>query len=122
MINIFDSARIIRAFDRLKPKSALPRDRNEVAHNCDSLMRLGKFERAAKFYETVLELDPRNVNAWIGKGNSLLNQRKYHEAIWCYDKATELDPKMQSHGIIRANRFKTFSAGALKLYNAMIRP
>jgi len=39
-----------------------------------------------------LEIDPRNADAWHGKGDVLYDLKNYDEAINYYDRALEIDP------------------------------
>ncbi|MGA9154381.1 MAG: tetratricopeptide repeat protein [Candidatus Nitrosopolaris sp.] len=44
------------------------------------------------WYDKTIEIDPKNTDAWNGKGVALYNLGRYYEAIKCYDKAIEIDP------------------------------
>src|SRR5262249_37740162 len=44
-------------------------------------------------FRKVVEVDPRNANAYLGLGNALKARRKVDEAIPCLEKAVELDPR-----------------------------
>ena len=67
-------------WNRHYPGSDLNSQKNvrEVTLRCDSLVSCGKFAKAAKCYDKVLELDPKNVDIWTKKGDSLLLLRNYH--------------------------------------------
>ncbi|VVB64534.1 Tetratricopeptide repeat protein [uncultured archaeon] len=72
---------IIRIYDRLRSKSDSKGDINELTQECALLMDLGKYGKAARCYDEVLELEPENATASNNKGNSLMNLSKYLEAI-----------------------------------------
>jgi len=45
------------------------------------------------YFNKILELDPKDANAWYYKGNALARLGRCDEAAKCYDKALEIDPK-----------------------------
>ena len=51
-----------------------------------------EFERAIKYYSTVIELNPDDANAYNNRGAARSNLGDYKGAIEDYDKATELNP------------------------------
>ncbi len=50
-------------------------------------------EKKLEFYDKALALDPKNVDAWFGKGVILQSQHAYEKALECYEKALALDPQ-----------------------------
>ena len=51
------------------------------------------FNSAIIYYTKAIELDPKNVEAYYGRGFAYDELKKYPEAIADYTKAIELDPK-----------------------------
>ena len=53
-----------------------------------------EYDKAIECYDKAIELNPKDENAWVFKGNVLLdNLHRYEESIACYDKAIELNTK-----------------------------
>ncbi len=52
----------------------------------------GKYLEAIGFFDRVLIIDPRHVNAWVNKGNALSTLGKPGPALACYDRALAVDP------------------------------
>lgn len=50
-----------------------------------------KFQKALKFYDKLLEIDPNDTTALNNKGVELTSQRRYEKALKCFDKVLELD-------------------------------
>jgi serine/threonine protein kinase len=61
-------------------------------------------------YDRAISLDPKNVNAYINRGNAKYELRNNQEAIADYDRAISLDPK-------NANVYKNRSFAKFKLGN-----
>lgn len=58
-----------------------------------------QFEVAITCYNKAIEIDPNNIEAWIGKGNVLDNYEvekgsfdRYEETLKCFKKVIEIDP------------------------------
>ena len=74
------------------------------------LGRNGSYEEAVKAYDNVLELEPKNAEAWLGKGivlslwaGSTHDEGLYEDAIKAFDKAIELDPQQMSGRLVKAS-------------------
>lgn len=74
------------------------------------LGRNGSYEEAVKAYDNALVLEPKNAEAWLGKGTVLSlwagsthDGGLYEEAIKAFDKAIELDPQQISGRLVKAN-------------------
>jgi tetratricopeptide (TPR) repeat protein len=52
----------------------------------------GVMEQAIEYYDKALDIDPKNADVLINKGEVLYQSKKYNEAIECYDKALAIDP------------------------------
>jgi tetratricopeptide (TPR) repeat protein len=48
--------------------------------------------KPSKAYEEAIRLNPKEADAWIGKGSALGKQDKNDEAIKAYEEAIRLDP------------------------------
>lgn len=64
----------------------------ELVNKGASLNRLGKHKEAIACCDRVLEIKPRDAEAWNNKGNALDRLGKHQEAIGCYDRAIEINP------------------------------
>ena len=53
---------------------------------------LKRFNRAIKYYDSAIKIDPRNRDAWNNKAISFVRLKKINSALKCYDKALEIDP------------------------------
>ena len=68
--------------------------RYQEAIECyDKAIEIYDFMASKSEISNALELDPKYVNAWHGKGYALGKLGMYNEAIECLDKALELNPK-----------------------------
>ena len=74
------------------------------------LGRNGSYEEAVKAYDNALELEPKDAEAWMGKGTVLSlwagstnNEGLYEDAIKAFDEAIELDPQQMSGLLVKAN-------------------
>jgi tetratricopeptide (TPR) repeat protein len=59
------------------------------ATNCQMA---GDYQLARALFDQILEAEPDNVNALIGKGNVYDLQGNYSGALECYNSAIECDP------------------------------
>lgn len=67
-----------------------------LARRGTALAKLDRTDEALKSLNRALEMDPNDVEAWIGKGNLLAQMGQVDEAIFCFDKAIELNPNLAS--------------------------
>ncbi|MCK9566752.1 MAG: tetratricopeptide repeat protein [Methanothrix sp.] len=74
------------------------------------LGRNGSYEEAVKAYDNALELEPKNAEAWLGKGTvlslwagSINDKSLYEDAIKAFDKAIELDPQQTRGRLVKAS-------------------
>jgi len=56
----------------------------------DRLQEEGEYEDSIACYDKAIEIDPKWVSPWLGKGMTYWKSKKYEEAITCYDKANDL--------------------------------
>jgi tetratricopeptide (TPR) repeat protein len=54
--------------------------------------RRGNLDDALKYYDRVLQSDPKNVLAWNNRGVTLFKLDRIEEALEAYEKALEIDP------------------------------
>jgi tetratricopeptide (TPR) repeat protein len=50
-------------------------------------------DKAVKYFNKLIEMDPKNADAYNTLGNVYVCKQDYGEAIKCYKKSIELDPK-----------------------------
>src|SRR5690606_337929 len=60
--------------------------------NAQSFLLQGEFGLAVVHFNTALELNDKNPETFIGRGNAYYLQQKYQEAITDFTKAISLDP------------------------------
>jgi eukaryotic-like serine/threonine-protein kinase len=63
----------------------------ELYNKAFSLGSLGQLEEAIAYYDRVLELEPKNTNAWNNRGVCCKKLGRTDEALRCYDRAVEAD-------------------------------
>jgi tetratricopeptide (TPR) repeat protein len=83
-----------------------------------ALLNLNKAEEALEHFEQALEIDPRNVEAWIKKGTALERLQRVEDAIQAYDQAIATDSSTATAYLFKAgvyNRQKKY-AEALQCY------
>lgn len=64
-----------------------------------------KFVEAMQYYDKAIKINPRNAEAWSGKGTALANLKRSNEAISCYDKAIEVNPRYAGVWFSKGNTF-----------------
>lgn len=71
------------------------------------MISIGQFEEAMGFYDSILEREPENVGALIGKGTALASLGKADETVECMDTVLEIDPKNRAAILWMAKIFET---------------
>ena len=66
----------------------------------------GDYEKALLCWNEVLQLDPKNIEAYINRGNTYAVTRHWDEAISNFNEAIRLDP---NYGLAYSNRGNTYS-------------
>jgi tetratricopeptide (TPR) repeat protein len=56
------------------------------------LFEIGRDEDALAAFDRAIELDPKDVRAWIGKGFALKSLGRYPDSLVAHDRVIELDP------------------------------
>jgi serine/threonine protein kinase len=64
----------------------------ELLNNGDSLFTIKRYMEALRYYDRLLELNPRSAKFWQRKGETLARLGKHHEAILYFGKALEIEP------------------------------
>lgn len=72
---------------------AQPQDFEAQMTAADLYYQIGRYEEAAKFYESATKLKPTDIEPMIKAGNAYHDGQKYEEAEKWYLKALEKDPK-----------------------------
>jgi tetratricopeptide (TPR) repeat protein len=83
-----------------------------------ALLNLDKPEQALEHFEEALNIDPKNVEAWIKKGTALERLQRIDDAIAAYDHAIATDSSTATAYLFKAgvyNRQKKY-AEALQCY------
>jgi len=52
----------------------------------------GRSEEAMRFFDTAIEINLKNTEAWFNKGREFCMRGKFEDAADCYEKATEYGP------------------------------
>jgi len=80
---------------------------SELIQKGNMLFNKSKYEGAVQWYDQVLKIDPRSVDALNGKGLVFNNLGRYQEAIKWFDKALKVDPTfvgaLNNKGVTLAN-------------------
>lgn len=71
-----------------------------------ALAQIGRHKEAVRTYNKAIRINPRNLQAWLGKGAELQVLEKYHESLKCFEKVLKEDPKN-----VMALKLKANSAG-----------
>ena len=81
-----------------------------------------KLEEAIELFDRVLEINPKNTEAWNNRGVALFQLGKGEEAIKCYDRALQIDPNflepLRNKGFVLRTLEKFDSA--LECYDRLI--
>ena len=83
-----------------------------------ALLNLDKAEEALDHFEQAIQIDPKNIEAWIKKGTALERLQRIDEAIEAYDQAIAVDGSTATAYLFKAgvyNRQKKY-AEALQCY------
>ena len=67
--------------------------REDYLEKGDELLKQGKYDEALKYFDSALDLNPKDDRAWRRRGDALEKLGKYNEALESYDKAIEINPK-----------------------------
>jgi PAS domain S-box-containing protein len=74
-------------FDKLVGKSA----NSWLKRGIDYYYKYGNFEEAVQCFDRVIEMDPKNWQAWNSRGICLKELGRYEEALQCFDRVIESD-------------------------------
>ena len=69
-----------------------PKEYDEISRGI-VLIHTGRYEEAIKRFDTTLEINPKNKDAWNAKGQALVNLGKFEEALACFDRVLEISPR-----------------------------
>ncbi len=81
-----------------------------------SYYRLKEFKKAIRDYSSVLQIDPKYLEAHLGLGECYYKLKQYEKAIAAFSKTTQLDPKSD-----RAFYYRGRSHFTIQEYEAAIR-
>jgi tetratricopeptide (TPR) repeat protein len=56
------------------------------------LLELERYDEALRYFERVIEIDPKNINAWRERGVTLRFLKRQQEALASFEKALLLNP------------------------------
>ncbi len=91
-LNIFTSKNSAASLQAV-PKGKI--NTGSVREKCregDQYRRQQQFSLALQAYEEALNMDPRNLHAWNGKGTVLYDQGNYRRAFEAYQHAIDIEP------------------------------
>ncbi len=88
----------------------------------DRCSKRGIHDETAKYYDMILALDPKHVEALINKGLLLWGDRKYRLAIEQYDQVLEIEPNNQEALINKAASLNRLGKKdlALEIYDDLL--
>ena len=81
-----------------RPEPSLPRTEkwDKIEKLWDEYTKLvkqeGKDDEIIRCMDSIIQLKPKNVHAWVSKGTALGMLGKQEEALKCCDKAIKMDP------------------------------
>ena len=84
-----------------------PRFPDTLDHLGALRMKQQRYEEALEFFQTLIEVQPGRVKAYIGKGISLVRLKRHEDALRSFDRALALDPTLKEARTHRAQVLKT---------------
>ena len=73
-----------------------------------ALFNLKKYNEAIEYFDRILKVDPKHVDALFNKGRALHNLNKFNAALICYDNVIRINPRHS-----KAWRWKGFALRSL---------
>jgi tetratricopeptide (TPR) repeat protein len=74
-----------------REQNSIPSE-STLLRTADAQLQAGHYEEARVAVQQVLRRDPRNVRAWVIKGESLRREKQPHAALEAFEQARNLDP------------------------------
>jgi tetratricopeptide (TPR) repeat protein len=65
----------------------------DILNKANVLQDLQRYDEALQYYDKVLEIDPKDIDALYDKASVLEDLQRYDEALQYYDKVLDIDPK-----------------------------
>jgi tetratricopeptide (TPR) repeat protein len=65
----------------------------DILNKANVLQDLQKYDEALQYYDKVLAIDPKDIDALYDKASVLEDLERYDEALQYYDKVLAIDPK-----------------------------
>lgn len=75
----------------------------------DCLNKLNEGEKAEKYYDKAIQLEPNNYDIYYGKGELFYGLKQYDKALKCFNKVIELEPDFVKVYLIKAMCLKNLS-------------
>lgn len=117
-LGLRDKQSAIEALD--KAASVMPGDAETINKRANLLSREGYYEEAEQDFKTLVELEPKNINGYMGLGYVYGKMNRPRKAIECYDKAVKIDKSSDKAFANRAvqhyndNKFDKAAADAIR--------
>jgi len=83
---------MLESMSRRKQRDLAEKERMELLDMGDLMFQRKKYLKALKYYDDVIQLDPRYKTGYLKKGDSLREMKRLREALFVYNKAIEIDP------------------------------
>jgi len=77
----------------ITPSIIFAESKNDLLNKGIKSLEKEKYKEAVKYFDKVLKIDSKNIDALNGKGVALLFLIKPKEATTYFDKALKIDPK-----------------------------
>lgn len=65
------------------------------------LIQTGQIDEALKCFESAIEINPDEYQAWYNKGTTLELLEKYEEAVVCFDEVNRIDPNYSRAWVLK---------------------
>jgi tetratricopeptide (TPR) repeat protein len=80
-------------FIEAEKSSSITNSTQDILNKANVLQDLQRYDEALQYYDKVLEIDPKDIDALYDKASVLEDLERYDEALQYYDKVLDIDPK-----------------------------
>ena len=78
--------------DEITGQNDIPKKLSKSLERAEQLTKQNDFDKALKCYESILEKNPKFIQALIGKGEVLQKMENYPDALLSYEQVLDLEP------------------------------